>query len=147
MFKIKPITVFTHPGLYLQNLPAKGRGVFCAEDVKAGDVLEVAPLLIFNESDTAQFANTLVHDYYFTTSTLPQEMTARAGVKDAQKGSFLVMGISSFCNHLLDPNAKASTAGEYSTVFYKLTALKDIPKDTEICINYGISWFAARRTR
>lgn len=145
MFKKKPITLFRHEGLYLALVHPKGRGVFCAEDIAKDTVIELSPLLIFDEEEALTVDDTLLKNYVFDTSKMPPAVYKRAYINDPTKASALVMGVSSFCNSRHDPNAKLDLVDGHHSAYYKLTAFKDIPKETEICVNYGLTWFTSRK--
>ncbi len=147
MFKIKTTTLFRKDGLYFIPVTGKGLGVFCEHDLKAGDTIEVAPVFIFNEQDTAAVEKTIVADYYFSAQNLPEDYLRRLGIVDAKKASCMAMGVMSYCNHMVEPNAEAEKIFEHQAVYYKLSARKDIPAHAEICINYGLSWMTMRRMR
>lgn len=147
MFKIKPTTLFRKEGLYFSPVHTKGRGLFCMHDIKAGELIEVAPAFLFNEQDSVHVEKTLLRDYYFSAEDVPEAILRRNGITDATKASCVVMGAMSYCNHMLDPNAGHQKIAEHQTLYYSLVARKDIPKDTEICINYGIAWISMRKMR
>lgn len=147
MFKIKPTSLFRKEGLYFSPVHTKGRGLFCAADIKAGELIEVAPVFLFNEHDSKLVGETIISDYYFSAEGVPEAILRRAGIADAAKASCMAMGAISYCNHRADPNASADKIAEHHTLYYSLTAKKDIPKDTEICINYGIAWISMRKMR
>lgn len=148
MFKRNPLTLFRRPDLYI-SLSAdadKGRGVFCHNDIKAGEVIEVAPLMLFDEEETNLLMGaTKLRDYVFGVSDKAHDLCKREKVKDYRKASFFAMGITSFCNHSRKPNADAEFTDEYHTGFYTLKATADIPKDTEISVHYGTDWFIRRQ--
>lgn len=147
MFKIKPTTLYRKDGLYFSPVTGKGRGVFCEYDIAQGDTIEIAPVFIFNEKDSAVVANTIIADYYFSTEHMPEDYLRREGITDAKKASCMAMGVVSYCNHMVEANAHAEKIVEHNAVYYKLFARKDIPAHTEISINYGLSWLTMRRMR
>lgn len=138
--KKEPLKLFRHDRLYISLAGDKGRGVFCAADIKKGETIEVAPVMIFNETEAETLGKTRFRDYVFAASALSPKLLKREKVRDVAKSSFVVMGAISYCNYARDPNAVTSFADEYHTGFYILKARRDIPKDTEITIDYGISW-------
>lgn len=103
-----------------------GRGVFTSSPIKAGEVIENCPILIFDKPDDTHISKTLLANYIF-------DYTGRA--------SMLALGYGSLYNHSVTPNAM------YELVEYEgmsdlhnelcITALKPIGKDEEIFINYG----------
>lgn len=143
----EPVQMFRRNGLYFKNVPSKGRGVFCTEDIKEGDIIEVTPLLVFNEADAVHIYRTLLKDYAFSASGMPVppaplEQPQRQG---QSKATCVSMGMTSFCNHLVDPNADKIWMGDDLALYSALKAIKDIPAGTEICINYGIAWFTLHK--
>ena len=147
MFRKKLTVLDRRKNLYLNTVIDKGLGVFCYGDIKAGEVLEVTPVKLFNEADTAQLAKTVLMDYCFSAAILPPSHLARFGIRAPEQASALIMGMASYCNHLSVPNAKTEFQTEGLTTLCTLMALKDIPKDTEISISYGIAWFGSRKGR
>ncbi len=145
MFRKKLTTLDRRPKLYLNTVVEKGRGVFCYDDIKAGEVLEVTPVLIFDEENTKRLATTILENYCFSAQALPDSYLARFGIQSAQDAVCLIMGMTSYCNHLSVPNAKTEFIIEGLSALCVLTAVKDIPKETEICVNYGIAWFGTRK--
>lgn len=53
------------PGLYIQDIPHKGRGVFCGHDLQEGDTIELCPVIIIPPSEVPSIHGTHLHDYYF----------------------------------------------------------------------------------
>lgn len=67
-------------------------------------------------------------------------------IKQPELSSAVVMGIQAFCNHGGKvQNAEISWDETKDTVYYILTAIKDIPAGTEICTTYGEGWFDDRK--
>lgn len=144
MFKKKPIKLFRHSGLYLAPVPKKGRGVFCTDDIAAGELIETSPLLILDEDDAKTTSDTMLSEYVFSAAWLPPAVYKREYVTDPKKASILVMGVSSFCNGQHDPNAELVLVKGHFAAYYDLKARRDIPKETEITVSYGLLWFAYR---
>lgn len=108
------------------GVPGAGRGVFASADIKADEVIENCPILIFDKADDAHLAKTLLMNYVF-------DYTGRA--------SMLALGYGSLYNHHINPNAKYELeeyegAPEYENELC-ITALRPIKKGEEIFINYG----------
>ena len=137
--------MFRHEGLYLAPVANKGRGVFCADDIKAGDVIETSPIIIVGEVDAEKLSDTMLRDYVFSASKLPSSVYKREYITDPKKASVLVMGVASFCNGRRDPNAELDLMKGHFAAYYQLKARKDIPKDTEICVSYGLWWFVTHK--
>jgi len=124
---------------------SKGRGVFCREHIASGEIIEVAPVFLFNEKDMEHVRETSIKNYYFKANDFSRNIYLWLNIGDSSKVACLPMGITSFCNHLVDPNASYEKAEEGMVPFFILKAVRDIPPDTEISINYGLSWFALRK--
>jgi hypothetical protein len=143
---MQPLILFRKNGLYMKLIPDKGRGVFCNEFIAADEVIEVAPVYIFREQDIEHIRATDLVNYWFRAGDgFSQHVYLWSNIKDGSKVSCLPMGITSFCNHLIDPNASWKHMEDRSMPFFTLTASRDIPPDTEICISYGVSWFAKHK--
>lgn len=132
-------------GLYLDQTKAKGRGVFCVSDIEEGEIIEVSPALILDEAATVHAKKTILHDYKFKVGELSNRQRALFGIKTPDKSCCIVMGIMAFCNHDENPNADIYWEEDDGTAYHFLEATRDIPKNTEICTNYGRGWFAKRK--
>ncbi|MBI1327871.1 MAG: SET domain-containing protein-lysine N-methyltransferase [Alphaproteobacteria bacterium] len=130
--------------LYLGDAGHKGRGVFCKTNIKKGEVLETAPALLLNERDTQHTDKTMLMNYVFVMGDLSKKMRQSAGIKKLDHASAVIMGLMAFCNHDEKNNAEIHWEEHEGTLYYVLTALKDIPKGKEICTSYGPTWFADR---
>jgi SET domain-containing protein len=124
-------------GLYLQESPGKGRGVFCRTDIAKGEVLEVTPALILDGRATDHADKTILANYTF-------RIGRTKGVKSPAAACSVVMGILSYCNHDERPNARIEWEEIDGSVYYLLRATRRIPKNTEICTSYGTGWFSDR---
>jgi SET domain-containing protein len=143
--KKKPLTLYRHPGLYLEQLHGKGRGVFCLEDLKQGDTLEVAPILIFPAKDAAMLLRTLARDYVFSASSFDEKFLKAIGIDEPKNTLCLPLGMTSLCNHMIEPNACYKFDVDDLSAFATLAAARDIQKGEEISLNYGPVWFGVRR--
>lgn len=133
-------------GLYLKDTrTVKGRGVFCTTAIRKGEILEITPALVLNEKDTAKVDDTFLVNYTFTTDELSKSMKKKTGVKKHADASSVVMGVVSFCNHGEKPNATVLVDEKGGTLYYILKAIRDIPKNVEICTTYGEGWFDDRK--
>lgn len=131
-------------GLYLKAAGHKGRGVFCTDNIAAGETLEVTPALILNEDATNRVDKTILSNYTFVTGGISKNMRKRSKVKKPADCSSIVMGVASFCNHGEKPNAEIVWEEQGGSLYYTLKATRRIPKNTEICTTYGKGWFDGR---
>lgn len=113
--------------------PGKGRGVFAALDVKAGEIVVTDACIDLTAADNAALAGTLVDDYVF------------AHPKSDARG-LLVLGLASLANHADDPTVATEFAYDRDLGwFVTLRALRDIPAGDEITRRYACPpWFNVR---
>ena len=129
--------------LYIRKISEeKGRGVFCSEKIKKGEVVEIAPCLFFSEeeywliekTDLSYFTYGIDNDWREGDLEEDEEATVAA----------LALGNGSLYNHSEKPNIDYDFEGtEGPDGFFeigdtiKFTALRNIPAHEELCINYG----------
>ena len=102
--------------LEVRKINGKGRGVFAAEAIVAGTVIEKAPVLVL-PSDTVDTSPLMDYVYCWGDETVA-----------------LALGFGSMYNHSFDPNARYDDVGVKQKVF---TALRSIPAGEEVTINYN----------
>ena len=133
------------PGLYIAPAGKKGRGLYCRNAIKKGEILEVTPALILNDKDTVNAEPTIINDYTFVIGDLKKTTLKRANINKAADSSAIVMGILAYCNHDEKPNAEIIWDEQGTTLYYMLRATANIKKNTEICTSYGEGWFEDRK--
>ncbi|MDX1407104.1 MAG: SET domain-containing protein-lysine N-methyltransferase [Saprospiraceae bacterium] len=107
------------PGLYYGPSEIHGRGVFCAVDVQAGDVLEICPVVVLDLDENQWLQRSRLFEYYFIW----------AGGKPA-----ITLGFGSLYNHAEAPNA--DFIPDYGSDLIVFVALEMIPAGKEITIDY-----------
>lgn len=142
--KTRKIKLDRKPGLYLAHTDHKGRGVFCVNDIRKGEILEVTPTIVLNEKATDLVDPTILSNYTFQLGGISRKERVKAGVKDIGKCSGVIMGIISYFNHAETPNAEVQWEEEDGTIYHQVVAIKPIPKNTEICTSYGGGWLEDR---
>jgi hypothetical protein len=106
--------------LTVKPIPGKGRGVIAERDFAAGEVVEVAPVVLVPDADAAGVHGTIVARYWY----------------EWDEGDYaLVMGYGSLYNHSFDPNAEYVRDFEGLTMSY--VALRPIRAGEEVTINYN----------
>lgn len=122
-FTLQPARLGSHARnlLYVAESPGKGRGVFTDSPLSKGDIIEVCPVILFDDWEEAQHidATPLSHFYYRWTE----------GV------NALALGYGSLYNHSYCPNAYYRRNYENQTL--EFVALRDIRPGEEILINYN----------
>lgn len=97
-------------------------GVFAAEFIPQGAVIEVCPVLLFDKQQLPLMRQTVLDDYYFDWG-------------DDGEWYALALGYGSLYNHSYEPNADYGMDFEHNTI--DVYALQDIVPGEEIFINYN----------
>lgn len=109
------------PGLFIAESRDRGRGVFTAQEVTAGDIIEICPVLLIPHKQVEVIHGTVLHDYYFIWP-------------DGEGSAAILLGYGSLYNHSFTPNAKVFFDVEQRSV--EIRCLKGIAPGEEILINY-----------
>lgn len=109
------------PGLYILEVNHKGRAVFTSNDIYAGDLIEICPVIVIPKAELPIIHKTCLHDYYFLWG---EEMDACA----------IALGFGSLYNHAVHPNADFILDFDQKTIDF--VAIDLIPAGSEITINY-----------
>lgn len=122
--------------LYIEKVKGKGRGVFCNSFIHQNEVIEICPLIVLPSCDYETVKASHLIDYFFNFNKEEQTVA-------------LVLGFGSIYNHTRHSNATYRLDIENRLMIY--LAVKDIPANTEICINYAgdpgeefREWFESR---
>jgi SET domain-containing protein len=99
----------------------RGRGVFAAQPIPAGTLIEEGPVIVLPAHEIEYLEHTALGDYYFLWGA------------DERSGAIL-LGVCSLCNHSYEPNAVFETRLDTGTI--RFVALRDIPAGEEITTNY-----------
>lgn len=103
-----------------QSKTIKGMGVFAAEPIKKGEIIEVCPLILVPMKDFEQVKKTKLYYYFF----------------EYTKTYFAIaLGYCSLYNHSYSPNAKYLYNYRKKTI--TIVALKNIDLNEEIFFNYN----------
>lgn len=103
-----------------QSSVAKGLGVFADEDIKKGEIIEKAPLLLMSMKEFEHIIKTKLYYYFF-------EYT--------NKHFAIALGYGSLYNHSYTPNARYLY--NYKNKHFKIIAISNIKKGEEILFNYN----------
>jgi SET domain-containing protein len=110
------------PILYIMETAGRGRGVFTTEAIPEGTTIEIAPVIVLNQTDRAIVDTTLLHDYIF-----------EWGINE--KEAALALGYVSIYNHQVEANCKYEMDFENNTI--QIQTKRAIAVDEELCINYN----------
>lgn len=134
--------------LYIKEVMGKGRGVFSKKDIKAGEIVEVSPVVIFKYTvitDTSEnkiwvdneriLVKTIVEK-----KEIPDEIDNIVFhwsdlTKNTKKESCIALGYGSLFNSANPSNMKYEADEKNNSILF--IAVVDIAKDTELTINYS----------
>ena len=109
------------PSLFIMETPERGRGVFTAEALAAGDLIEICPILKIPEMQLNLIDETVLFDYYFLWE------------EEGYKGC-IALGYGSLYNHSKEANA--IFIFDYTDDTIKIECQSDIKAGQEIFIDY-----------
>jgi uncharacterized protein len=107
--------------IFIDQSPLGGRGVFAAEPIKEGEMIEICPVLVMNSGDMALLDKTYLYDYYF--------LWGESGEDCA-----VALGFGSLYNHFCPSNADYDM--DFDNKNIEIIAVRDIAMGDEITINY-----------
>lgn len=110
------------PGLYFSDSEDKGRGVYTAQEILGGDLIEICPLILIPEQDVKVIHNTALHDYYFFCG------------ENSSDGA-IALGLGSLYNHSSEPNAEFIIDAEAMEM--QVISKRKIEVGEEICFSYN----------
>ena len=113
------------PSLYIADSFNRGRGVFSSEDLHAGMVIEISPVIVLGKEDRVLLDRTILHDYIFIWG------------KD-ESDCCVGLGYLSIYNHNYQSNAEYEM--DFASRTIKITVVREIKKGEEIFINYNGTW-------
>jgi len=73
--------------IYIAPSGLEGRGVFAAQDIDKGEIIEICPVIVLTKKERTTINGTLLHDYYFQWGK-------------NQKKAAIVLGYGSICCYL-----------------------------------------------
>lgn len=113
------------PFLFIAPAASMGRGVFTSEQIPAGTVVEISPVIVMNASDRVWLDKTLLHDYIFEWG-------------DDRKQCCMALGYVPLYNHSYESNCAYETDFEFQQI--RISTVRDISAGEELFINYNGEW-------
>jgi SET domain-containing protein len=113
------------PCLYISDSYNRGRGVFTSENLSAGRLIEVSPVIVMSSQERELLDQTLLHDYIFLWG------------RD-QSQCCMALGYVSVYNH--DYHSNAEYEMDFDSGIIKIKTVRKIKKGLEIFINYNGNW-------
>lgn len=114
-----------HPCLTFADTPGMGRGIFTSEDIAAGTIVEVSPVIVMSAGERKLLDQTLLHDYIFEWG------------QDRQQCA-MALGYVSLYNHAVPSNCEYEM--DYDAAVISIKAMRDIRAGEELFINYNGDW-------
>jgi SET domain-containing protein len=102
-------------------MPKAGRGVFAGEEIKKGEVIEVAPFIEIPQQELENIEESVLVNYVYFFGKQKERM-------------LIALGFGSIYNHTYTPNAKYKINPKKQTI--EFIAIDSIKKDQEITVNY-----------
>ncbi len=113
------------PFLFIGPTRATGRGVFTSEDIEAGTIVEVSPVIVMSGEERKLLDQTLLHDYIFEWG--------------ADKGQCcMALGYVPVYNHSYKSNCEYEMDFENQTI--SIRSVHFIKAGEELFINYNGNW-------
>lgn len=97
-----------------------GRGIYAAKNLRKGTIVEVSPLVLFNNHDIKYGKETILNHYWFEFD---------------EKHYCLALGYGSLFNHHPKPNTSSEIDMKMKTITFVVE--KDIKKGQQLFIDYG----------
>jgi len=113
------------PYLYIAVTATMGRGVFTKENIPAGTIIEMAPVIVMTAADRVHLDKTPLHDYIFEWG------------KDKQQ-CCMALGLVPIYNHSYKSNCEYFMNFAEANMFVK--TVHDIEAGAELTINYNGDW-------
>lgn len=111
------------PCIHIAPAHKMGRGVFTSESLRKGTIVEVAPVIVMEQSDRVLLDQTLLHDYIFEWN---------------KNQCCMALGYVPMYNHSYTANCEY--AMEYDQEQIVITTIRPINKGEELFINYNGDW-------
>jgi uncharacterized protein len=113
------------PFLFIAPTPSMGRGVFTSQNIEAGTIVEVAPVIIMSREERKLLDQTLLHDYIFEWGGDKQQCC-------------MALGFVPIYNHSYKSNCEYEMDFDNETISIK--AVHSIKAGEELFINYNGNW-------
>ena len=113
------------PFLYIAQTDQMGRGVFTAEAIDAGTVVEVSPVIIMSSEERKLLDQTLLHDYIFEWG-------------DDKQRCCMALGNVPIYNHSYESNCEYEMDYEREEIIIR--TVRSVQASEELFITYNGEW-------
>jgi uncharacterized protein len=114
-----------HPFLFIEQTKSMGRGVFTSENIEAGTVIEISPVVVMTQEERKLLDQTLLHDYIFEWGAEKDQCC-------------MALGYVAVYNHSYKSNCEYEMDFENKTI--KIKTVRFIKAGEELFINYNGNW-------
>lgn len=114
-----------HQSLYIELTEKKGKGVYTADNIPEGVIIELSPVIVMKKEDRFHLDKTLLHDYIFEWGAEKDKCC-------------MALGFIPIYNHSYKSNCEYFMDFEEETIFVK--TVRAIKKGEELTINYNGDW-------
>ena len=129
--------------LFIAPTPQMGRGVFTSENIEAGTIVEVSPVIVMSIDERKQLDQTLLHDYIFEWPGEKGQCCLALGYVSVYNHSY-----KSNCEYEMPARLPARTScsdgshsgGDFENDIITIKAVHFISAGEELFINYNGNW-------
>ena len=111
--------------LFIASASSMGRGVFTSENIEAGTLIEVSPVIVMSNEERKLLDQTLLHDYIFEWGSKKDQCC-------------MALGYIPVYNHSYKSNCEYEMDFELEQISIK--AIHFIKAGEELFINYNGNW-------
>ena len=113
------------PVLFIAPTREMGKGVFTSENLEAGTVVEVSPVIVMSDADRKLLDQTLLHDYIFEWG-------------ENIKQCCMALGYIPMYNHSYKSNCEYDM--DYDEEIMTVKTVRFVKAGEELFINYNGDW-------
>jgi uncharacterized protein len=118
---VKPLN-YIKEGLFVGETDGRGRGMFSKFSIEAGEIIEIAPVIVMSKKDRSFIDQTLLHDYIFEWG-------------NSKEKCCMALGYVPLYNHAYKSNCEYEMQFHRQTITIKTVC--DILPGEELFINYN----------
>ena len=113
------------PFLFIASTTSMGRGVFTSEDIEAGIIVEIAPVIVMSKAERELLDKTLLHDYIFEWGGEKEQCC-------------MALGYVPVYNHAYKSNCEYEM--DFETELIQIKTVHPVKAGEELFINYNGTW-------
>ena len=114
-----------HSCIYIGSSQDRGKGVFAAEKIPVGILVEVSPVVVMSQEERALLDQTRLHDYIFEWGADRNQCC-------------MALGYIAVYNHAYSSNCEYEM--DYEQGLIRVKTVRDIEAGEELFVNYNGDW-------